>query len=190
MTKRYRIFSEFTAQAHNLEVVYSLLRRLEKDELSGHEAPAVAVFMAFTIESYLNSIGERKALPKWRDRSSWRDKIRLLHKAAGKAPDWTSPHLLLAADLFQIRDRLAHCRSETAESHAFETFAEAQTHLNDRSKPRPKPDWLVAFDRDVSSMRVRFERLLAYLAEIGGMEPMDFLYKTIDYVAPELPKAT
>lgn len=186
--KRYRIYSEFTPQAHNLEIVYSLLRRVERGELSSNELPAVAVFMAFTIESYLNSVGQRR-FPKWRERDSWRDKIKALHRDSGHVPDWDSAGLSLAIVLFNIRDRLAHGKSETAESRAFETIEAATACLNDPAQPRPKPKWLVDFELELPSVKNRFQELLSYLAEIGGVERLDFLYKTLDCVTAERPGA-
>ena len=184
--KRYRIYSEFTPQAHNLEIVYSLLRRVEKDELSDNELPAVAVFMAFTIESYLNSIGQRR-FQKWRERDSWRTKIKLLHRDSGHEPDWDSPLLSMAAALFNIRDRLAHGKSEIAASRPFQTIEAANACLNDPTQPRPKPRWLLDFEIELRSLKSRFQELLSYLAKVGGVESLDFLHKTVDYVTSERP---
>jgi hypothetical protein len=87
--------------------------QLERGGSSRIELTPIVVFLAFSIESYLNSIGARK-LNIWEEleRLSWRKKIAILHKTAGRTLEWGKEPLQFATEVFALRDRLAHGKPE------------------------------------------------------------------------------
>src|SRR6185436_15567452 len=73
----------------------------------------IVVFLAFSIESYLNSLGAR-AIPFWDEieRLPWKSKVGVLHTTAGRDPDWGKEPLQFATEVFRLRDKLAHGKPE------------------------------------------------------------------------------
>lgn len=71
------------------------------------------VFMAFTIESYLNTIGNEN-ISYWNEleQLSWRKKINILYQSVGKKVDWGKEPLQFATELFKLRNELAHGKNE------------------------------------------------------------------------------
>ena len=61
--------------------------QLEAGASSRIELTPIVVFLAFSIESYLNSIGARKLII-WDEleRLPWKNKVVILHKTAGRSP--------------------------------------------------------------------------------------------------------
>lgn len=112
-TVRWRPYKEFTAQSTALQAFYAMIGRLKKGELTEWEYPIVVVFMAFSLEAYLNTLGARK-IPFWDDieRLPWRTKLEILHKVANTQPNWADGPLQFATKIFKIRDRLAHGKPE------------------------------------------------------------------------------
>ncbi|MFB8832113.1 hypothetical protein ACE0DR_28690 [Azotobacter sp. CWF10] len=80
---------EFTAQGKAYEALMVMISQLEKKPHSAAELLPVVVFMAFTVEAYLNSLGARK-IEFWDEieRIPWRNKVNVLHLHAGKEADW------------------------------------------------------------------------------------------------------
>ncbi|NBB36608.1 hypothetical protein Q1W70_18875 [Pseudomonas kielensis] len=112
-TVQWRPYMNFTAQSTALRAFYLMISRLEKGELSEGEYPSVIVFMAFSLEAYLNTLGARQ-VTFWSEieRLPWRTKIEILHEVAGAKPSWGDGPLQFAARIFKFRDQLAHGKPE------------------------------------------------------------------------------
>lgn len=112
-TIQWRPYMNFTAQSTALQAFYLMIGRLQKGDLSEGEYPTVIVFMAFSLEAYLNTLGPRN-IAFWDDieRLSWRTKIEILHKVAGAKPNWGQGPLQFAGKIFKFRDGLAHGKPE------------------------------------------------------------------------------
>ncbi|PYO19315.1 MAG: hypothetical protein DMD85_18765, partial [Candidatus Rokuibacteriota bacterium] len=85
----YQPYSDFSAQSRTVAALMSMYAQLERGSSSRIELTPIVVFLAFSIESYLNSLGARK-INIWEEleRLPWRKKITILHKTAGRAPEW------------------------------------------------------------------------------------------------------
>jgi hypothetical protein len=59
-TVQWRPYMHFTAQSTALQAFYLMIARLKKGELTEGEYPCVVVFMAFSIEAYVNTLGSRQ----------------------------------------------------------------------------------------------------------------------------------
>ncbi len=88
-TVQWRPYMHFTAQSTALQAFYLMIGRLKKGELTEGEYPCVVVFMAFSIEAYVNTLGSRQ-ISFWDEieRLPWRKKIEILHSAAGAQANW------------------------------------------------------------------------------------------------------
>ena len=66
----------------------SLFAAIDSDNTNSIELTPVVVILAFSIEAYLNALGERH-LPIWSEleRLPWRSKIEILYKTANKVPN-------------------------------------------------------------------------------------------------------
>lgn len=174
--KKYRVYSDFTAQGKNFQVFSAFLYRFENKQISNHELPALVVFAAFTIESYLNSLGSRN-IPYWEDleRLPWRNKVRIIFKDASAELNWGEDPLQFATEVFGLRDKLAHGKPERVISQYFDTYDEACAHLRDPYGLNLRPPWLVKIESDwTSDFRVRFENLMSYLAQVGCRNSFDY----------------
>ncbi|MCW2099327.1 UNVERIFIED_ORG: hypothetical protein EDF86_0095 [Pseudomonas psychrophila] len=112
-TVQWRPYMHFTAQSTALQAFYLMIGRLKKGELTEGEYPCVVVFMAFSIEAYVNTLGSRQ-ISFWDEieRLPWRKKIEILHSAAGAQANWAQGPLQFAVNIFKIRDKLAHGKPE------------------------------------------------------------------------------
>lgn len=140
-----------------------------KDELT-----PIVVFMAFSIEAYLNSIGARKIVI-WDELESlpWKRKVNILHKTAGKDPDWGKDPLQFAADVFPIRDLLAHGKPDRQVGPLFEDKTKAHEYLEKKSM---EPDWYKKITKEwVFDAKERFRILMIYFAELFGFHGSDHL---------------
>ena len=64
--KKYRRINEFTAQGINVRALMLLHDQLEADQNRDKNLIPIVVFTAFSIESYLNSLGSRN-VEIWED---------------------------------------------------------------------------------------------------------------------------
>ncbi len=58
--KTYQPFTDFTAQSKTVSALMSMYALMERDSAARIELTPIVVFLAFAIESYLNSIGARQ----------------------------------------------------------------------------------------------------------------------------------
>lgn len=176
--KQINTFAEISAQRRNIQALHALMSMIGFDEPKPAQVVLVVVFMAFSIEAYVNNLGFRH-IADWSDkeRKPWRNKINLLHKAKGKFVDWNSEPFVFATNLFNIRDRLAHGKPEHVEGPTFDSMQKAQDHITSSDFD---PDWFSALDSEwYRESQEQFFQLLEYLAHLHGLSPTDYLHATI-----------
>jgi hypothetical protein len=180
MARQFRRYVDISAQAINVRALMTLFAQLERREnLPGLERMDSAglvpfvVFMAFAIESYLNSLGFRH-VKAWEDleRLPWKAKTALLHEIANKAYDWGVEPLQFAKEVFSIRDRLAHGKPERI--YDDKTVAEGSWSI---VPPEDLwPDWYKAVTLDwLAGARSKFRQLMIYLGDLFGHHESDHL---------------
>jgi len=167
----------FSAQFWNVTALNRLYAPidncLEVPKIELVELLPIVVFMAFSIESYINSLGFRK-VELWGEieRSPWRKKINILHKTASKTPDWEKGHLQFCAKLFALRDRLAHGQPTRHFGPGFDTPEEAEKFALSNQYI---PDWFQEIDAKwIVAARERYTELMAYLAGMQGLPENDY----------------
>jgi hypothetical protein len=151
--------------------------RLEQDRKSVPLIP-VAIFTAFAIEAYLNSLGSRK-LPFWDEveRLPWRNKVAILHKAADRPMDWSKDPLQFASEVFSLRDRLAHGKPERVLGPVFEDEGRANAFVADIDlMHKMQPEWFNKLTFEwVMQGKERFRVLMTYLGSLFGFHESDHL---------------
>jgi hypothetical protein len=138
------------------------------------EITPIVVFLAFSIESYLNSIGARK-IQIWDEleRLPWKSKVIILHKTAGKDPDWGNDPLQFAGEIFKIRDQLAHGKPERVVGPLFEDPSTANEYLQKNSM---EPEWYKKITKEWAiKAKERFRILMIYLANLFSLHESDHL---------------
>ena len=171
----YQPYTDFTAQSHNVSALMRLYAALEDPNSAGPPLVAIVVFTAFSIESYLNSIGARQ-IPFWGhvERLPWGQKVDILHINAKKQADWGRDPLQFAADTFRLRDRLAHGKPERVLGEEFSDWDDAETHLHGN---RLLPDWYKSITSEwVQEAKERFRLLMEYLGSLYGLHASDHLH--------------
>jgi len=134
----------------------------------------VVVFMAFSIEAYLNSIGTRVA-PFWDiiERIAWRQKVEVLHSLAGTRPNWGEEPLRFVTELFRLRDRLAHGKPEQVRSGPYSSATEVNAALRSELE---EPRWYRDLDRAwATSAKEKFRTAMLYLGALHGFHESDHL---------------
>src|SRR5712692_4020553 len=174
----YQPYSDFTAQSRNVAALMSMYGQLERGGSSRTELTPIVVFIAFSIESYVNAIGSRK-LNIWEDleRLPWRRKIAILHKTAGRMPEWGKEPLQFATEVFALRDRLAHGKPVRIVGPKFRTEAEATGYLGGPElSPGMQPEWYKRITEDwVMKAKERFRMLMIYLGGLFDLHESDHL---------------
>ncbi|MEG0859067.1 MAG: hypothetical protein RSD81_06070 [Pseudomonas sp.] len=171
---QWRPFMHFTAQSTALQAFHLMIGRLKNGQLTEGEYPCVVVFMAFSIEAYLNTLGSRQ-ISFWDEieRLPWRKKVEILHSAAGAKTNWGEGSLQFAADIFRIRDNLAHGKPEKVcgpwrPGMPDDTHRESFPHLKPKHLASITSEWLLD-----SAEKLR--TLMAYLGELFDHHESDHL---------------
>lgn len=174
----YQPYSNFTAQSRTVSALMSMYAQMEGGGSSRIELTPIVVFLAFSIESYVNSIGARQ-LSIWDEleRLPWRNKIDILHKTAGKSPEWGSDPLQFAIEVFALRDRLAHGKPERVVGPKFRTETEAAQYLSGPDlNSALQPEWYRRITREwVMRAKERFRLLMIHLGGLFGLHEFDHL---------------
>lgn len=171
---KYYAFTDFTAQGRNVAALMNLYANLETDDSKRLELTPFVVFLAFSIESYLNSIGARK-LTIWGEveRLPWRSKVEILHKIAGATPEWGKEPLQFATEVFRLRDKLAHGKPERVVGPV---EADYETARAASSRSNLEPEWYRGITRAwVLEAKERFRRLMSYLGGLFDLHESDHL---------------
>ena len=152
----------------------SLYADLEKNASNRVELTPIVVFLAFSIESYLNSLGARQ-LVIWDEleRLSWKSKVDILHKSVGKVPEWGREPLQFATEVFKLRDKLAHGKPERVLSPVVTDFKVAYELSIGKDL---QPDWYRGITKEwVLQTKERFRQLMIYFGQLSGQQESDHL---------------
>ncbi len=171
--KTYTPYTDFTAQNKTISALYGMYAQLEENPDTYMEFTPIVVFMAFSIEAYVNNLGARH-LSIWEDleRLPWKTKISILHKSAGKEAVWGESPLQFASEIFMLRDKLAHGKPERVEGPPCFDLGE----VDDCLRRELQPDWYTQISRDwVMNAKDRFRLLMKYLGELFGHMESDHL---------------
>ena len=173
----HQAFADFTAQTRSVDALMSMYGLLEKDDTARVPLMPVAVFIAFSVESYLNSIGAR-VIPFWdeMERLPWKSKVNVLHAAAGREPNWGQEPLQFATEVFRLRDRLAHGKPERVLGPKLPDNAEPEKMAIGSGL---QPDWYKSINREwVMQAKGRFHVLMVYLGGLFGYPESDHLHSS------------
>ena len=132
-------FYTFAALRHGAESLYS--SATEHPDGSGYCRLSAVLFSAFSIEAYLNFIGE-ELVSNWATTErtmSWKDKLKLIGKTVGVKVDFGKPPFDSIRTMFHFRDKLAHGRTHSGRAKADQDLT---------------PDWLAQFKTDASVRKV------------------------------------
>lgn len=152
----------------------NLYASIEKGDDTSKEFTPIVVFIAFSIESYLNSLGARQ-LVFWDEieRLPWRNKIEILHKVSEKTCDWGKEPLQFATEVFRIRDKLAHGKSERVTGTVETDYGRVHATSIGNSL---EPGWYLAINRDwIVQAKARFRQLMIYLGRLFDYHESDHL---------------
>lgn len=170
----YQPYSDLTAQSRTVSALMSMYAQLERDSAARIELTPIVVFLAFAIESYLNSIGARQ-LEIWDEleRLPRRKKVAILHKTATRSLDWGKDPMQFAAEVFALRDRLAHGKPERVVGPVFNNPGDANQYLNSQDL---QPDWYKKITMEwVMEAKERFRLLMIYLSGLFSLPESDHL---------------
>lgn len=171
--KTYQAYCNFTAQGPTVSCLLSLFASIEKNEMEMLELPIV-VFMAFSIESYVNSLGFRK-LENWPalERKPWKDKIDLLHKNTGSEASWNEGQLQFAKEIFALRDKLAHGKPASVKGKITTEYSIAKQQSDGDVL---QPAWFKKINRKwLIQSKNKYLELMKYLAILNAFDTSDYL---------------
>lgn len=169
----FRRYADFTAQSFNVRSLMRLYGELEQSEVLTPNLIPFVVFLAFSVESYVNSIGARQ-LSYWDEleRLPWKNKIEILHKVAERSADWGKEPLQFASEIFRLRDKLAHGKPERVLGAAFDSMMA----LNSIPQSELEPIWYRGITKEwVLDAKERFQKLMAYLGNLFALHESDYL---------------
>jgi hypothetical protein len=175
--KTYQPYTDFTAQSKTVAALMSMYALIERDSDVQIERTPIVVFLAFAIESYLNSIGARQ-LKFWDEleRLPWKKKVKILHKIAGRSIDWGKDPMQFATEVFGLRDKLAHGKPERVVGRVFNN----QNDANQTLTQELQPDWYNRITLEwVINAKERFRLLMIYLGSLFGLHVSDHLTSSI-----------
>jgi hypothetical protein len=171
----YQAYVDFTAQGKSVSALLKMYALLDKENPERVPLAPIVVFLAFSIESYLNSLGAR-AIPFWDEieRLPWKGKMNVLHTAAGREPDWGQEPLQFASEVFRLRDKLAHGKPERVLGLKLPDHTEPEKMLMGDAL---QPDWYKSITVDwLLNAKERFRLLMVYLAALFGYAESDHLH--------------
>ena len=130
------------------------------------------MFSAFTVESYVNKIGER-VIPSWDEfeRLAWRKKIILIHDIKDRKADWGCEPLRFAPALFKLRDNMAHGKSIRTVGREALTLEEGTRAFEQfRNETAGEPEWVKQLTLPfLMALKVDVLELMNYLSVLGGL---------------------
>jgi len=147
----------------------ALYADLEKSGGKKQDLTPFVVFLAFSIESYLNSLGARN-IKFWDDleRLPWKSKIEILHKTTDQKADWGKEPLQFAAEVFKLRDKLAHGKAERVVAKDNDLVPVDSRDL--------VPEWYKGINIEwVLEAKGRFRTLMVYLGSLFDLHESDHL---------------
>ncbi|KJZ43439.1 hypothetical protein [Pseudomonas fluorescens] len=172
---------DFTAQGINIRTLMTMFRDFEEVPVTVEKVVPMVVFMAFSIESYLNSIGSRR-VKIWDEieRVPWKSKVDILHRNAGVTAVWGDRHLQFAREIFKLRDNLAHGKPEEVLGPMVDCNEQAIAILESADFG---PAWYSALNKDwVMKAKSDFTNLMQKLAALYELGDSDHLCAAVGRV--------
>ena len=171
---KHQPYRNVTAQSINVQTLMHMIDQLKTGSDSATRIVPIVVFMAFSIEAYLNTLGSRK-ISYWDEleRLPWRSKVKILHGVARATPNWGESHLQFATSIFGLRDNLAHGKPERIVGPIFDDYDSA---FRFSMENRLRPAWFTSLNRTwATASMAKFTDLMSYLAEMQGFDKSDHL---------------
>jgi hypothetical protein len=146
---------------------WTLKQATKQREGSTHNCLAALVFLAFTIEAYVNHLAASK-ITDWskRERELGQSRrLRLLLSAVGLDPSFEERPFRSVSELFEIRDQLAHGRSVTIqeeiqdEGDISDGFTPAETEWDKAANPATVAEYL----KDVRAIVTSIHRAAGFV---------------------------
>lgn len=178
----FKTSATFTAQTKLISALHRLYNAADRTQKSPADLLPIAVFMAFSIEAYLNQLGfqHRVFRDDRKSKLGWKTKAELLHEHCGKKPIWGQPPLQFATEIFTLRDQLAHGKPETVIGPEFSSQQDADEFIvNDEMEPK----WFKKIDADwLDKSAAKFDTLMEYLAALHGLSSLDYFKQSSRWV--------
>jgi hypothetical protein len=167
---------EFTAQYLLISALHHLYHLVEFSQKTPIDLLPIPVFMAFSIESYINNLSKQH-LENWEEieRCPWKEKLRKLHQKRNKPIKLGESPLQFASEIFNIRDKLAHGKPDKpVVGPSFTTFCDAQ-HFIEQNDIDPK--WFTDLDYEwFKKSQRQFAELMEYLSLLFGSSPTNYFH--------------
>ena len=173
MKIKYTTNIVISAQAINNKVLNSLFNMVDLDIPRPEQIVPIIVFMAFTVESYINNLAYRH-LKSWPEceRKPCKEKVKLLHKQLQITTDWNIDSLKFLVKLFELRDLVAHGKPNEYKGPEFESYEPAKNYALTNNF---ESEWFLSLSSEwYRNSRSNFENLMAYLAVIHKLSPTDY----------------
>jgi hypothetical protein len=183
--EKYQTYCNFSAQNKTISALFELYEHIERNDSKNFELPIV-VFIAFSIESYLNSLGSRHS-NIWGnlERLPWKDKIEILHKISEKPLNWGEDPLQFVSEIFKLRDKLAHGKPENILGPCTKDIEAAKKIL---ATNQIQPEWYIKITHEwLLKAKIRFHKLMCYLANLFDLHENDHLLSSESGVRVEIP---
>lgn len=171
----FKTHANFTAHYRLVSALHHLYNSIDASSKSPADLLPIAVFLAFSIESYINHLGSRH-IKNWDklERRSWKKKLDILHEDRGKQPNWDDYPLLFVCEIFELRKRLAHGKPESVNGPEFSSYQEALEFIeNDDIDPK----WFENINEVwLRESQKRFIELMEYMAAMYGLSPTNYFH--------------
>jgi hypothetical protein len=174
-----RLVTHHRAHAVNFEILqrlkqeyFDLIVRKNSAEATSKQMRPIIVFMAFTIESYINSVGFR-FIHEWNsiERKSLRfklDKLRNIKKGEFETNEEIESSI---EEIFSFRDDLAHGKPQVA----YGPWIAAGKFPEDLAKVAASPNPVLSYGRLKTCEKIfhSFEIILAYIGSMADLNDDD-----------------
>jgi len=138
--KKYRIQASTTTNTYVYcwAAAREALKKAQEQELGRfYFAMMAGVFAMFTVEGYLNHLGEKR-VPDWSElerKLGPREKLLLLRSSLHLSVDFDRRPFQTLTDMLRLRDAVAHGKTRTVKS------ALVVSDPDDETAQYPQPDW-------------------------------------------------
>lgn len=173
----------FTAQSRLIAALHHVYNAVYHTPQSPADLLPIAVFMAFSIEAYLNQLMYEN-IESWdkHERKPWKEKIELLHKHRGIKADFDNVDALkFASEIFELRNKLAHGKPEPVDGATFSSYQDAEAFILNADM---SPDWFKNINSDWledwfgKKADSKFQKIMEYLATLHGLSPTNYFQES------------
>lgn len=172
--KKYRVQSSTTTNTYvycRIAALNALKKAQEKQPGYFYYAMMAGVFAAFTVEGYLNHLGQKR-VRDWNDlerKLGPREKLLVLREMLHLSVDISKRPFQTLHNMLRLRDALAHGKTLTVKSD------KVVKDKNDENALYPQPDWKKLCSlRSVERMVEDAEKIVYHLCEQSGSKRNPF----------------